>query len=274
MRLCLVLFFSLSVVAQLSKPPSPTPAPPAHENQKKAKPEQQQTPANDQTTQDLVAVISKLATEIATNNQLQSTAINKGESSTKWWSIGNSILITIFTGILALVAVLQWKAMHRQADITLRQVDISEKLALAERAWIIVTIETHESPNLTNSGLYQVCIANYGRTPARIMGARGDQYKLDEQSLEVIQDPQTDILPVMRLLAPQEKWRVQTFGFHASQSGYGQIIPSDQAYVAYITYHTLFDKPGDAPHETRVCYVLQANLDWRVGGPARHHRYS
>jgi cell division protein FtsL len=129
MRLCLLLFLTLFTVGQHSQPPSPTPTKAADANQKQPKPEQQQARNDEQASRDLTTAINQLTAEIAGQNQQQSAAPNKDETSAKWWSIGNTVLITIFTGILAWVAVLQWKAMHRQADIYDRQAGIADKQA-------------------------------------------------------------------------------------------------------------------------------------------------
>jgi hypothetical protein len=132
--LVLIMFFAFR---QQSQPPTPTPTPPpsAHANQKKPRPEQQQTRPDDQTTENLTTAIQQLTAEIAAYNQQQSGTPYKDESSAKWWSIGNSLLITLFTAVLAIVAVLQWKAMRRQADIADTQANISkEQLAITKAA--------------------------------------------------------------------------------------------------------------------------------------------
>jgi hypothetical protein len=188
-------------------------------------------------------------------NETSKTSKSKQHAQQWWerptvtdWILAVTTIAYVFVNLFILLS------LKRQTGIATKS---ANALALAERAWVIVTVEPQEGPN-ADSRLSQVCVANYGRTPARIISARGNLYKLDGQSVEVIPDPQANILPAMRLLAPQEKWRIQPFGLNVSQSGYSQIVPSDQAYVAYIAYRTLFDKPDDAPmkHESAMCSKL------------------
>jgi hypothetical protein len=130
MRLPVMLFLLVFLaVAQQSQPPSPAPGKTANADQKKSKPKQQQASPDEEATKSLTTAILQLRAEIAARNQQQSTTPDKDEASAKWWSVGNAVLITIFTGILAWVAVLQWKAMHRQADIYDRQAKIADKQA-------------------------------------------------------------------------------------------------------------------------------------------------
>lgn len=127
MRLFLILFITLFAVGQPSQPPSPTPQKAAHANQSETNPEQQKQTANDQATENLMSAINQLSAEIAARNQQQSSAPDKDDTSTKWWARGNTIAVTLFTGALAVLAYFQWRAMHRQANITDRYTALAEK---------------------------------------------------------------------------------------------------------------------------------------------------
>jgi hypothetical protein len=128
MRLCVVLLFATFTFVQ-SQPPTPTPTKTAHANQKKTTPEQSQRTANDEATKQLTSAINQLSAVIAARNQQQSGTPYEDKSPAKWWTIANTILITVFTGALAGVAVFQWLTMRRQADIADRQTGIIGKQA-------------------------------------------------------------------------------------------------------------------------------------------------
>ena len=49
----------------------------------------------------------------------------------EWWAKISTILITVFTGVLAFLAVLQWWAMHRQANYMRVNLDIAKTAAHA-----------------------------------------------------------------------------------------------------------------------------------------------
>lgn len=129
MHFFFALFFTLFAVNQQSQPPSPAPRKPAHTNQSGASPEQKKTSANDQTTTDLISAMNQLTAAMAAENQQQSREQTDKKSPSDGWAIANAILVTIFTGALAILAFLQWKAMHRQADIYDRQREILDKQA-------------------------------------------------------------------------------------------------------------------------------------------------
>lgn len=129
MRLFAIAFLIFFAFWQHSQPPSPTstPANSAHHN--KGNPEQKETTADDQATKELTSAILQLRAEIATWNQQQLAQEREQKSSPDWWSIANTIAVTGFTGALAYLAYLQWKAMHRQADIYEKQANIADKQA-------------------------------------------------------------------------------------------------------------------------------------------------
>jgi cell division protein FtsL len=129
MRLPVMLFLVLLAVDQQSQPPSPAPVKTANTDQKKSKPKQQQTSPDEEATKNLTTAILQLRAEIASRNQQQSRTPENNKAPTNGWTVLNAILTTVFTGILAVLAILQWRALHRQADIYDRQAKIADKQA-------------------------------------------------------------------------------------------------------------------------------------------------
>jgi hypothetical protein len=121
-----LLLLALFTFGQHSQPPSPTPSKATHVKQEKSKPEEQQTERNERAAKELTSAILQLRAEIAAWNQQQAAAANKDDASAKWIR-RNAFAVTFFTAILAVVAILQWRAMHRQANIADRQTALAEK---------------------------------------------------------------------------------------------------------------------------------------------------
>jgi cell division protein FtsL len=126
MRLFAAFLLAISVFGQ-SEPPSPAPRPAAHASQKKAESERSKAAADEDATKQLTSAINRLTAEIASENEQRSRTPNNDKPPSNWWAIANSILITLFTAVLAVVAVLQWRAMDRQANIADRQTEIADK---------------------------------------------------------------------------------------------------------------------------------------------------
>ena len=154
MRLFFLLSLTIFAFAQHSQPPSPTPSKATNANQKQPKPEQQQTRPDEQFGRDLTTAINQLTAEIAAQNQQQSATPNKNEAPTNGWTVLNTILTTVFTGILAVLAILQWRALHRQADIYDRQAGIADKQAdiAAEQLELTKTAESRRDFEKTIEG--------------------------------------------------------------------------------------------------------------------------
>jgi cell division protein FtsL len=126
MRLLVALLFAIFAVGQ-SQSPTATPTATAHANQNKAHLKKQQASLNDKSTQDLFTAINQLTAAVEARNQQElSTQANK-KSSTDRWSLANAVLISIFTGVLAVVAGLQFWAMHRQANIAQVLMELADK---------------------------------------------------------------------------------------------------------------------------------------------------
>lgn len=116
MRLFLILLVTLSAVGQQSQPPSPTPGKSAHTHQKKTSPENRNTAAHENSTKDLAAAIKQLNTEIAAQNQHQTSTQSESKPPSEGWAKASTIFVTVFTGALAILALLQYLAMRKQAE--------------------------------------------------------------------------------------------------------------------------------------------------------------
>jgi hypothetical protein len=172
------LFVPLAIAFLLfqSAPPSPTPAKvsPKKPNSTNTRTEQANPAPHDSSAPPANV---QIITEASENPSKQES----NKSSTDWW-------LTVFTGALVLVAVLQFFAMHRQAEYMRKGLRISIGAARAtkqavlaakssaeaallnaqasisaERPWIIIVVKEN------NMGDFTFFARNYGRTPAEIV---------------------------------------------------------------------------------------------------------
>jgi hypothetical protein len=126
MRLFAFLIITVFAVSQ-SQPPSPTPTPSRQKQDHKAALTQNQSADNDTNTKQLLAAIEQLVAEIKAEREQEKTAKPESKPSPDWWTKASTVLITGFTGLLAIVAVLQWLTMKRQAGIFHRQAEIANR---------------------------------------------------------------------------------------------------------------------------------------------------
>jgi hypothetical protein len=178
--------------------------------------------------------------------------------------------------LTAVYVVITWRglrAIKKQADIAKKTAD---GFTVAERAWVLVTLEFpggYEQA-IYPEGLYEVTLANHGRTPARIVEARGDLIELDS-SEKLMQLAQTNVLPAVKLLAPHESWCIRTFGIHADfKRPTSLTFDKEELYFGYVAYKLIFDRESDPLHYTRFCYRLQVNRKWQVSGPPNYNEYT
>jgi hypothetical protein len=144
----------------------------------------------------------------------------------------------------------------------------AEGVTLAERAWVLVTIKEESQGN---AGFYDVVLTNHGRTPARIIEAVGETLII-KKSNKLQQTAHRNILPGIKLLAPQEAWTILTFAANVELA-----IPGEESiefFFGRAAYRTLFDKETATPHYTRFCYRLMANGVWQVGGASSYNDYT
>ena len=149
-----------------SQGPSPTPRKANETHEQKASPEKGESRPDDQMANDLTSAVNKLASVIAARNQEQSSEKSHNESPADWWSRASTILVTIFTGVLACMAYWQWRAMQAQATYIQSQAAYMRK---AERAWMVTTIPGLEPFKKPWDIVYFCYITNCGKTPARIL---------------------------------------------------------------------------------------------------------
>jgi hypothetical protein len=124
MRLFPLLLLALFAVGQQSQPLSTTPPKTAHTNKGRADLKKENAAPNDQITRDLMTAINQLTAAVeAQKQQGKTTQANSGPPVEH----GGTILATVFTGALVLLAALQFWAMHRQANISDRLAGISHK---------------------------------------------------------------------------------------------------------------------------------------------------
>jgi len=196
MRLCVALLFAIFIFGQ-SQPPTPTPAKATRANQEKTRLEQEKAESNDKSTQDLVAAINQLTAAVETGNQQKLSTQTNNKSSPNGRAIINTVLITIFTGILAIVAGLQFWAMHRQAEYmrsglmaSIRASRAAQQAARAakasaealkntEQAWLfvedpilpkLVALEDLDPMQQEEKYLLALCtVKNHGKTPAKVI---------------------------------------------------------------------------------------------------------
>jgi hypothetical protein len=158
-------------------------------------------------------------------------------------------------------------AAQRQSE---RMSKTADGVTLAERAWVLVNIQF--SPERGNDGdLYRITLKNHGRTPARIVEAVGETVII-KKSDTLQQTAHRNILPGIKLLAPEESWIILTIAasFEAAMPGKESI----EFFFGHVAYKTLFDAETATPHYTRFCYQLMANGWWQVGGPSSYNEYT
>jgi len=114
MRASAVLLLTIFIFGQ-SQPPSPTSSKSAHANQKKAKPEQDKSCTDDDTTKELTSAINQLTAVIAARNEQHFAVQSNNKTPAPRWLIASTIVSALATLAIAVLGYFQWRAMHRQA---------------------------------------------------------------------------------------------------------------------------------------------------------------
>jgi len=208
----------------------------------------------------VVEVHTSCSPEAATSqNQQQAT-----KTEVKPFMTHGEYVISGITAIYVLFSIFTYYAIKHQGA---GQVS-------AERAWVLVTLDMVSSGNM--QAAYCVTLTNHGRTPARIIEARGDLRELpDTETLTKL--PQTNILPAIKLLAPNERWDISAFGIHVDFTDFSPLDAAkgkQEWYFGYVAYKTIYDRKFDPPHYTRFCYRFCVNKRWQVGGPPSYNDYT
>lgn len=111
-----LVVFSALLSFGSSQPPPPTPSESAYTDQNKTAPKEAEADTNKQSSDPSASAFDKQRPTVAPRDQQQARSERQQSSPVDWWSRGSTILITLFTGALALLAFLQWSAMHKQAQ--------------------------------------------------------------------------------------------------------------------------------------------------------------
>ena len=127
------IVFALAAAGQSSHGPSPTPSKEAQGNQNQASKVRSEPHENQQATSSASPTLTQPSAVVTTGNQPDPRSIKKDHPAkdhpaNNWWEIVgtiagvvNTILLTLFSGALALLAYRQWRAMDRQAKLMHRQ---------------------------------------------------------------------------------------------------------------------------------------------------------
>jgi hypothetical protein len=247
MRLFLVgVFLFLQTTSQ---PPAPTPHKASYTNKGQTKQEQNKADTDNHRTQELIVTINRLTSAIAARNQQQAQSDTKGAPaiSNTW-----NIFVAVFTGILCVVAGLQWRTMDRQ----------SKYLQSAERAHIDLDF-------IGDTNAYTIMIANYGKSIANIVEYSFSHgvYPLTEKDIsrEKATTLHEDFMPMNAMLqptGPKEFWRFDLRHLFAKQSASDKII-----IRGTIVYYDIFEER----HHTEVVYESWGPTMKTLPG---HNRYT
>lgn len=99
-----------------SQGPAPTPSKSEQSDQHQTAPKQAKAETDERISNKPMSGINQPPPNPAAANQKQPCTPQQESPPANWWSIASTILITIFTGALALLAWCQWRAMNRQAQ--------------------------------------------------------------------------------------------------------------------------------------------------------------
>lgn len=194
--LALVVFaatcFAQIAMAQ-SQPPPPTPSEPAQEKQNVGHDEHGNAKPNDTPAQVIQPVIDKSKSKPTEKDRNTGSDKDGDESALKWWNFYNAIAVTLFTLVLAVVAVLQWSSMRQQANYMKDGLEMTKESNVAalkaanaaeesvkhaketaridQRAWITIKGAILQQPLKVNEApVIRTVITNSGRTPALEVG--------------------------------------------------------------------------------------------------------
>jgi hypothetical protein len=197
------------------------------------------------------------------------------DESPQWipFLTNGELVMSLLTAVYVVITWRGLRAIKKQADIAKKTAD---GFTVAERAWVLATLEFpggYEQA-IYPEGLYELTLVNHGRTPARIVEAKGELKELG-YSETLAELPHTDILPGVKLLAPQETWCIRTFGLHADFARpSAAAFDKEELFFGHVAYKTIFDRESDPLHYTRFCYRLQVNRKWQVSGPPSYNEYT
>lgn len=140
--------------AEASSPESPpTPTATSQEQQEVRRNESPQTDPSNTPTGTVISTINQSTPQPTAQARETSCCENSKKSPLDY----NALMVTIFTGVAAFVAGLQWRVMHRQIAY----------IRLDQRAWVAVTSITSNSPQIGQQFGAKIVVKNTGKTFAR-----------------------------------------------------------------------------------------------------------
>jgi hypothetical protein len=279
-----ILFICLSACYAQSQSPSPAPAK-AQKDQVKASPkagktDSDQNPSNQN-------VFNGIA--VKGGDQQQPAGRSGKESSADWWSIGNTAMITLFTGVLALLAYRQWRTMEgherglqalggylrdglvgtkKAAEAAREGAEAANKTAgvmmEAERAWVAIFIPPEKDGSTYRPGpaetltiLYvKPALKNFGKTiaVAKTMKARLQLVPVKEAlpPIPIYDSAETQTLTGDITLFPEVPF--QPFSLGISNGDMRRVFNREVNLWVY-GYVDFIDAFG-RPWETKFCMVF------------------
>ena len=256
------LFLAATLVAfTLWQSPSPTPAKAVNKPHNPAASKQGKASNNQHSASPSVSVSTQAITLGAQPETGKEAAQPKQKASTDWW-------LTVFTGALVLVAVMQFIAMHRQANYMRDNLAIAKSTADAAllnaqaavnavRPWISVDIR------FTNPNYFIVTAKNSGNSPAEVWIAEGEfRFVKEESALPDIPGYTADnyVLAHKPLLLPGEHFETYGIPMDDIRQGAPQLMQEVSAFTKefYIMGQIKYGLPGDkkVSWHSRWCFKL------------------
>ncbi len=184
--LTLILASLTALLVAQSQPPPPTPSEPGNKNQQVSGDEQTNAKPTETPSEHIPPVVNQSQPQPAEKARDRDSGERGYEPPFNRW---NAALVTLFTGILAILAFLQYRAMRQQADymrdglkITEQAADASTKSAKAaedgvrqaretaiidQRPWVLARGATLQRPIKAGDFVEaHITLTNAGKTPA------------------------------------------------------------------------------------------------------------
>jgi hypothetical protein len=111
------LILAMLLPVMQTHPPVPTPVVASQVKQSQGGPKDAKEKADKQPPGPLMASVEKFCAEIAARYKKNPGSESNEQSASEWW--GTNGVIAVFTGVLAFLAFLQWRAMDKQAGYML-----------------------------------------------------------------------------------------------------------------------------------------------------------
>jgi hypothetical protein len=170
----------LVAVISSSQGPTPAPAKAADTHEQKRKLEQRKTATNKKPTQRTPPAVNSATALVATWNRQDLGKQREKEPPVDWWARASTILVTLFTGALTVLAYRQWRSMEKQAqytrdtlaetkksaDAATLAADVARDTLKAQRAHATVEEFRLTGPQPCD---FSYAINNYGVTPAKLV---------------------------------------------------------------------------------------------------------